>query len=79
MDVRSVFLNMCKDFDKVWHVGLLFKFKQNGINGKHLNLLKGYPENRKQRVLLNDAESEWGLIESGVPQGSTLGPLLFLI
>ena len=79
LDVRSVFLDMSKAFDKVWHEGLLFKLKQNGINGKLLNLLTSYLANRKQRVLLNGCESEWGEIESGVPQGSVLGPLLFLI
>ena len=79
LDVRSVFLDMSKAFDKVWHEGLLFKLEQNGINGKLLDLLRSYLSNRKQRVLLNGTESEWGDIESGVPQGSVLGPLLFLI
>ena len=79
LDVRSVFLDMSKAFDKVWHEGLLLKLKQKGINGKLLNLLKSYLSNRKQRVLLNGSESEWGEIESGVPHGSVLGPLLFLI
>ena len=79
LDVRSVFLDMSKAFDKVWHEGLLFKLKQNGINGKLLNLLKSYLANRNQRVLLNGFESGWGIVESGVPQGSVLGPLLSLI
>ena len=72
LDVRSVFLDMSKAFDKVWHERLLFKLKQNGINGKLLNLLKGYLANRNQRVLING-----GIVESGVPHGSVLGPLLF--
>ena len=76
LEVRSVFLDMSKAFDKVWHEGLLFKLR---INGKLINLLKSYLSNWKQRVLINGSESDWGQIESGVPQVSVLGPLLFLI
>ena len=79
LEVRSVFLDMSKAFDKVWHEGLLFKLRQNGINGKLINILKIYLSNRKQRVLINCSESDRGEIEFGVPQGSVLGPLLFLI
>ena len=46
---------------------------------KLLLLIKRYLANRKERVIINGSESEWGKIESGVPQGSVLGPLLFLI
>ena len=70
---------MSKAFDKVWHEGLIFKLNQNGIKGKLLNLFESYLSNRKQRVIINGSESDWGIIESGVPQGSVLGPLLFLI
>ena len=77
LDVRAVFLDMSKAFDKVWHQGLLYKLKQNGINGKLLNLPKNYLASRKQRVFLNGSESELGQIESGVPPGSVLGPLIF--
>ena len=74
--VRSIFLYMSKAVDKVWHEGLLFILR---INGKLINLLKSYLSNRKQGVLINGSESNWGKIESGVPQGSVLGRLLFLI
>ena len=70
---------MSKAFHKVWHEGLIFKLKQNGIEGKLLNLFESYLTNRKQRVVLNGMESNWGDIRAGVPQGSVLGPLLFLI
>ena len=63
----------------IWHEGLLFKLKLNGISGQILNLLTSYLDKRKQRVLLNGCESHWAIVESGVPQGSVLGPLIFLI
>ena len=76
-DVRSVFLGMSKALDKVWHEGLLFKLKQNGINGKLLNLLKSYLVNRKQYVLLKGSEPEWGEIEFGVPKAPYWDPCSF--
>jgi len=78
-ETRAAFLDISKAFDKVWHPGLIFKLKQNGINGNLLNMLEHYLSDRKQRVILNGIESPWESIISGVPQGSVLGPLLFLI
>ena len=79
LEVRAVFLDISKAFDKVWHNGLIFKLKQNGISGNLLNLFKSYLQNRRQRVVINGSYSEYLSIESGVPQGSVLGPLLFLV
>ena len=79
LEVRAVFLDISKAFDKVWHEGLLFKLEQNGVSGKLLNFFKSYLSNRKQRVVINGFYSEFADIESGVPQGSVLGPLLFLV
>ena len=52
-DVSSVFLDVSETFDKVWHDGLIFKLKQNGISGNLLNLLSNFLRNRKQGVVLN--------------------------
>ena len=79
LEIRAVFLDISKAFDKVWHEGLIFKLKQNGISGSLLRLFENYLCNRKQRVVLNGSCSDFFTIESGVPHGSVLGPLLFLI
>ena len=53
IDVRGVFLDISKAFDKVWHDGIIFKLKAYGVEGELLSLLKNYLENREQRVVLN--------------------------
>ena len=74
-----VFLDVSKAFDKVWHEGLTFKIKQMGITGCLFEWLKSYISERYQKVVLNGMESHLCFLETGVPQGSILGPLLFLI
>ena len=78
-ETRAVFLDISKAFDKVWHEGLLFKLKRNGIGRTLLELIRDYLNGRYQRVVLNGKSSSWKEIIAGVPQGSVLGPLFFLI
>ena len=67
LEVRAVFLDISKAFDKVWHEGLLFKLSQNGIHGNLLKLLRSYLDQRRQRVVINGSQSEYIDIKSGVP------------
>ena len=62
-----------------WHKGLIYKLKQNGILGNLLDSITDFLNSRKQKVALNGPFSSLTSIEVGVPQGSILEPLLFLI
>ena len=76
---ESSFLIYQSDSEKIWHEGLLFKLKQNGISGNHLNVITDFLYQRNQRVVLNEQHSSWTNIQAGVPQGSILGSIFFLI
>ncbi len=78
-DMCVVFLDVSKAFDKVYHKGLLHKLEQLGICGNLLKWLESYLSNRKQRVVINGKMSDPRPINASVPQGSILGPLLFLV
>ena len=79
LEVRGVFLDISKAFDKVWYEGLLLKLSLNGLSGNLLKLLRDFLCCRKQRVVLNGQNSSWENVNTGLLQRSILGPLLFLI
>ena len=78
-DVHIVFCDITKAFDRVWHKGLIYKLKENGVEGNLLSWLENYLQDRKQRVTLGGQHSSWCNIKAGVPQGSVLGPLMFIV
>ena len=78
-EIRVVFFDISKAFDRVWHKGLVTKLKGAGINGKLLLWLQNYLTDRRQRVVIPGGKSGWSFTRAGVPQGSILGPLMFLI
>ena len=78
-EVRTVFCDISKAFDRVWHEGLIYKLKAAGVSGDVLRWFQSYLLGRRQRVVLPGSFSEWVYIKAGVPQGSILGPLLFLL
>ena len=78
LEVRGVFVDLSNVFDRVWHDGLLYKLKINGIDGDLFKLIKSFLNNRCQWVVLNGPSSDCKSVTTGVPQGSVLGPLFFL-
>ena len=73
------FADISRAFDTVWIQALILKLEKYGIKGDILEWLKSYLYNRSQRVILKNTLSDIGKINAGVPQGSVLGPLLFLV
>ena len=66
-------------YPRVWHAGLLYKFKSCGISGQIFGLISSFLSNRRLRVVLDGKSSQEYPVNAGVPQGSILGPTLFLL
>ena len=76
---RAVALDISKAFDRVWHAGLLHKLKSYGISGQIFGFISSFLSNRRLRVLLDGKSSQEYPVNAGVPRGSILGPILFLL
>ena len=76
---HACFLDISAAFDAVWHNALLAKLEQINIKGKPLQLLQSYLKDRKAKTVVDGAESTEQTLDAGVPQGSRLGPILFIL
>ena len=78
INAQAIFFDITKAFERLWHCGLLRKLQAIGIRGTLLQWFENYLAERKQAVIIYGSRSDYLTVPAGVPQGSILGPLLFL-